>query len=173
MATTRQEVQEELERKSVSIAQSISRIRKDLSLPTEPVRSAIKNHPTQVVLATVAIGLALGWIMTGNRKRRKRDAAAPQALPREAAASDFLRLVRVGRAAGLSEEEAVAGALAAGASIGAGRTMQTRHSLTDRLTGYVIDMVEAMIKTGLRVAAQEGAAWLAESVRRGKPKASR
>jgi len=173
IATTRQEVEEELERKSASIAQSISRIKKDLSLPAEPVRSAIKNHPTQVVLGTVAIGLALGWLIGGKRKRRTKNVGRPNALPQESAASDFLTLVRVGRASGLSEEKAVSSALAAAASLDARRVPQTRSNLTDRLTGYVIDMAEAMIKTGLRVAAREGAAWLAESIRRDKPKASR
>jgi hypothetical protein len=173
MTTTRQEVEEELERKWASIAQSVSRIKKDLSLPTEPVRSAIKNHPTQVVLGTVAIGLALGWLIGGKRKRRTKDSGRTSALPRESAASDFLTIVRVGRASGLTEEEAVSRALAATASLGVRRAPQIRSRLTDRLTGYVVDMAEAMIKTGLRVAVQEGAAWLAESVRRDKPKPSR
>ncbi|HEX9660569.1 MAG TPA: hypothetical protein VGA18_09715 [Rhodothermales bacterium] len=173
MANTRQEVEEELEEKWASIAQSISRIKEDLSLPTEPVRSAIKKHPTQVVLGTVAIGLALGLLVGDKRKRRTKNAARPDALPQASAGSDFLTLVRIGRASGLSEEAAVSNALAATASLAARRPVQIRSSLTDRLTGYVVDMAEAMIKTGLRVAVREGAAWLAESVRRDKPEASR
>ncbi|HUF08023.1 MAG TPA: hypothetical protein VMO47_01800 [Rhodothermales bacterium] len=172
MTTTRQEVEEELEETWASIGQSISRIKNDLSLPTEPVRSAIKNYPTQVVLGTVAIGLALGLLIGGKRKRRKKNAGRPDTLPQASAASDFLTLVRIGRASGLSEEAAVSNALAANTSLATQRPVQIRSSLTDRLTSYVVDMAEAMIKTGLRVAAREGAAWLVESVRRDKPEAS-
>lgn len=166
ISATRQELEEELERKSASITGSISRIKKEFSLPTEPLKTAYKNHPMEVIIGTVVAGVSLGWVLAGKKKKKKmKGANQPSTTTADLAASEFLHLVRVGRASGLNEEEAVSRALAASSSLSDRPLRQSRRSLTSRITDYAVDMAEAMIKTAMRIAAREAAGWIAESVR--------
>jgi hypothetical protein len=165
---TRREVERELERKSASIAGSISRIKEDLSLPTEPVKAAVREHPVEVLVGTIAFGLVCGWFVTGKRKDKKH---ASRARPGkvDVDATEFLRMVRMGREAGLSENEAVSSAMRATSVLSGGYLDPPRPTLSRRLGDHVIDMAESVIQAAVRVVAREAAGWLAEAVRREKP----
>ncbi len=171
MTATREEVERELERKMASIAGSVSRIKKDLSLPTEPVKAAVKQHPLEFVVGAVLAGLVAGWIVKGNRKQSRK--SAPQSKSGDSGGTaQFLRILQAARDAGLTEEEAVARALAATSTSGASPRMNGRRGIADRAVDHVVDMADAVVKTALRVAAREAAAWVAEAVRRDKPPSS-
>jgi len=169
MAVTRLEVEKQLERKSASIASSISRIKRDLRLPVEPVKSAVRKHPLEVVLGTIAVGIACGWLVVGKRKSPGVTPGSHSPAPLDLEPSEFLGLVRAGRASGLSEEDAVSRALRAKSSLSGNTVSGYRQTIAERLGDQVVDLVDTLIRTGLRVVVREAAGWFAEAVRRDKP----
>lgn len=171
-SVTRRQVEEELERKSASIAGSISRIRNEFSLPTEPVKAAVRKHPVEVLVGTIAFGLACGWLVAGRWNGRS-GKAADRPVHENLEATEFLHLVRSGKESGLSEQEAVGRALRAQASMsGNHQAPAYRPSLSERLGDHVIDMADAVVRSAIRVVTREAAAWLADAVRRDKPRSS-
>jgi hypothetical protein len=168
MPVTRREVERELDRKTASITHSISRIKQELSLPSVPMKSAIKDHPLEIMLGAVAVGLAAGWLAVGKKKKKNREPAAGGGADKGFDAAEFLQVVRAAKASGLSEERAVEHALVATSSAFAPIRRAPQQRFSHRLGDHLLDMADAVIKTALRVATREAAAWVAETVARDK-----
>lgn len=164
----RKEVEQELERRSHSIAGSISRIRSDLRLPTEPIKDAVKKHPVEIIVGAVAVGLVVGWIAGAPKGRPKKVSRPTKKADSADLTSEFIHLVRAGRAAGLDEERAVARALALSSAPVKEPPNRPRLDLTQRLGDHIISLVDAVLRTALRVVAREAAVWVAGAVRRDK-----